>query len=113
MELVIDRAKEKAAPVQEFQWLGLTLFVAVPFPGTGAWSGAIIAAVLGMEFWSAISANFLGVVFAGLLVNLLVNVGLKLAVATGVVLFLVSTFMWSVLRLVRGQSSTGGDSLSS
>lgn len=98
LELVFERAREKAAPVEEFRWLGLMLFVAVPFPGTGAWTGAIIAAVLGMPFWSAVSANFLGVVFAGLLVNLLVNLGLKLAFATGLVLFFVSTVMWSVLR---------------
>ncbi|KAJ7953745.1 Small multi-drug export protein [Quillaja saponaria] len=36
LNLLFDRAKEKAGPVKEFQWLGLMLFVAVPFPGTGA-----------------------------------------------------------------------------
>lgn len=98
LDLLFKNAKEKAGPVEEFQWLGLMLFVAVPFPGTGAWSGAIIASILDMPFWSAVSANFVGVVFAGLLVNLLVNLGLKYAIITGIVLFFVSTFMWSVLR---------------
>lgn len=73
LDLLFERAKDKAGPVKEFQWLGLMLFVAVPFPGTGAWTGAIIASVLDMPFWSAVSANFVGVVLAGLLVNLLVN----------------------------------------
>ncbi|KAM3278993.1 hypothetical protein ACQJBY_046344 [Aegilops geniculata] len=98
MDLLFERARRKAAPVEEFQWLGLMLFVAVPFPGTGAWTGAIIASVLGMPFWSGLSANFVGIVLAGLLVNLLMNLGLKYAIGTGVLLFIVSTVMWGALR---------------
>ncbi|XP_027362358.1 uncharacterized protein LOC113869975 [Abrus precatorius] len=98
LDMLFENAKEKAGPVEEFQWLGLLLFVAVPFPGTGAWSGAIIASILDMPFWAAVSANFFGVVFAGLLVNLLVNLGLKYAIITGIILFFVSTVMWSILR---------------
>ncbi|KAK6931170.1 putative small multi-drug export [Dillenia turbinata] len=101
LDKLFERAKEKAGPVEEFQWLGLMLFVAVPFPGTGAWTGAFIASVLDMPFWPAVSANFFGVVIAGLLVNLLVNLGLKYAVVTGIILFIISTFMWSALRGLR------------
>ncbi|GLU09349.1 hypothetical protein SLE2022_262150 [Rubroshorea leprosula] len=101
VNLLFEKAKEKAGPVEEFQWLGLMLFVAVPFPGTGAWTGAFIASILDMPFWSALSANFCGVVFAGLLVNLLVNLGLKYAIITGIILFIISTFMWGILRNVR------------
>ncbi|KAL0421183.1 UNVERIFIED_CONTAM: hypothetical protein Slati_3141200 [Sesamum latifolium] len=67
LDMLFERAKQKAGPVKEFQWLGLMLFVAVPFPGTGAWTGAFIASILDMPFWPAISANFVGVVLAGLL----------------------------------------------
>ncbi|KAG8366290.1 hypothetical protein BUALT_Bualt17G0061000 [Buddleja alternifolia] len=98
LDMLFVRAKKKAGPVEEFQWLGLMLFVAVPFPGTGAWTGAFIASILDMPFWQGVSANFVGVVLAGLLVNLLVNLGLKYAVLTGIVLFVISTFMWSILR---------------
>ncbi|XP_065860892.1 uncharacterized protein [Euphorbia lathyris] len=101
LDMFFENAKRKAGPVEEFQWLGLMLFVAVPFPGTGAWTGATIASILDMPFWQAVSANFFGVVLAALLVNLLVNLGLKYAIITGVILFLVSTFMWSILRNVR------------
>ncbi|OMO55128.1 putative small multi-drug export protein [Corchorus olitorius] len=101
LNMLFEKAKEKAGPVEEFQWLGLMLFVAVPFPGTGAWTGAIIASILDMPFWSAVSANFFGVVLAGLLVNLLVNLGLKYAIITGIVLFFISTFMWSILRNIK------------
>ncbi|WOH08291.1 hypothetical protein DCAR_0727729 [Daucus carota subsp. sativus] len=106
LDMLFKRAKEKAGPVEEFQWLGLMLFVAVPFPGTGAWTGAIIASVLDMPFWSAVSANFFGVVLAGLLVNLLVNLGLKYAVLTGIALFIISTFMWSILRQLKRSLSS-------
>ncbi|XP_059316699.1 uncharacterized protein LOC132067464 [Lycium ferocissimum] len=106
LDLLFERAKEKAGPVQEFQWLGLMLFVAVPFPGTGAWTGAIVASVLDMPFWSAVSANFVGVVLAGLLVNLLVNLGLKYAIITGVILFIISTFMWNILRSLKRSLSS-------
>ncbi|KAL2519429.1 putative small multi-drug export [Abeliophyllum distichum] len=101
LDVLFEKAKEKAGPVEEFQWLGLMLFVAVPFPGTGAWTGAFIASILDMPFWSAVSANFLGVVLAGLLVNLLVNLGLKYATVTGIILFIISTFMWSILRYLK------------
>ncbi|KAJ9549101.1 hypothetical protein OSB04_021644 [Centaurea solstitialis] len=98
LDLLFEKAKRKAGPVEEFQWLGLMLFVAVPFPGTGAWTGAIIASILDMPFWSAVSANFFGVVLAGLLVNMLVNIGLKYAVVACIVMFIASGFMWSILR---------------
>ncbi|XP_044490947.1 uncharacterized protein LOC123214986 [Mangifera indica] len=106
LDLLFKRAKEKAGPVKEFQWLGLMLFVAVPFPGTGAWTGAFITAILDMPFWSGLSANFVGVVLAGLLVNLLVNLGLKYAIITGIILFFISTFMWTILRKINSSLSS-------
>ncbi|XP_007044373.2 PREDICTED: uncharacterized protein LOC18609278 [Theobroma cacao] len=106
LNMIFEKAKEKAGPVEEFQWLGLMLFVAVPFPGTGAWTGGIIASILDMPFWSAVSANFFGVVLAGLLVNLLVNMGLKYAIVTGIILFFISTFMWSILRNIKKSLSS-------
>ncbi|XP_076922532.1 uncharacterized protein LOC143584336 [Bidens hawaiensis] len=106
LNLLFENAKRKAGPIEEFQWLGLMLFVAVPFPGTGAWTGAIIASILDMPFWSAVSANFFGVVLAGLLVNMLVNIGLKYAVVACIIMFIASGFMWSVLRFVKQRLSS-------
>lgn len=105
LEMLLESAKRKAGPVEEFQWLGLMLFVAVPFPGTGAWTGAVIASVLDMPFWDGLTANFLGVVLAGLLVNLLVNLGLKYAFVAGILLFIISTFMWGILRGLKNRST--------
>lgn len=57
--------------VQRLGALGLLLFVAVPLPGTGAWSGAVLAVVLGLKRRYALPAISLGVLAAGLIVLLL------------------------------------------
>ncbi len=57
--------------VQRLGALGLFLFVAVPLPGTGAWSGAVLAVVLGLKRRYALPAISLGVLAAGLIVLLL------------------------------------------
>ncbi len=98
---IFESTRQKAGPIQEFQWLGLMLFVAVPFPGTGAWSGGMAASILGMNFWDAMSANFVGVLLAGILVNILVSVGTREAVFMGIAMFAISTFMWRILRFLQ------------
>ena len=57
--------------VQRLGALGLFLFVAVPLPGTGAWSGSVLAVVLGLKRRYALLAISLGVAAAGLLTLLL------------------------------------------
>lgn len=47
------------------------LLVAIPLPGTGAWTGALIAALMNMRLKSAVPSIFLGVVIAGILVTIL------------------------------------------
>ncbi|XBI85065.1 hypothetical protein VPH35_093264 [Triticum aestivum] len=102
MDLLFERARGKASPVKEFQWLGLMLFVAVLFP----WTSAIIASVLDMPFLSGLSINFVGVVLAGLVVNLLMNFGLKYVIGTGALLFIVSTVIWGALEGLKKSSNT-------
>ncbi len=45
---------EKSKEVEKYKTLGLFVFVATPLPGTGAWSGAMVAALMGMEFKHAL-----------------------------------------------------------
>ena len=61
---------EKALRVQQTQFWGLLLFVAVPLPGTGAWTGALIAAMLNMRMKRALPPILLGVLIAGIIVSL-------------------------------------------
>jgi uncharacterized membrane protein len=50
--------------------LALVLFVAIPLPFTGAWSGSIAAFLFGIPFWRALGLIFLGVILAGIVVTL-------------------------------------------
>lgn len=66
-----QRAQEKSVDVARFQLWGLLIFVAIPLPGTGAWTGALIAAVMDMRLRRAVPAIFAGVVIAGLIITVL------------------------------------------
>lgn len=60
-----EKAQKGAAKVEKYALLGLFLFVALPLPGTGAWTGSLIAALFHMDKkWSILSIG-LGVVAAG------------------------------------------------
>ena len=64
------KAHLKGRMVTRYKYLGLCILVAIPLPGTGAWTGALVAAFLYMRLRSAVPAIFLGVVIAGILVSL-------------------------------------------
>lgn len=63
-----QRAAKKSDTVRKYTFWGLFIFVAVPLPGTGAWTGALIAAMLKVRIKRAFPAIALGVVTAGLIV---------------------------------------------
>ena len=64
------KADKKAAVVQKYEMLGLCILVAIPLPGTGAWTGALVAAMLRMRLKNALPVILLGVLIAGALVTL-------------------------------------------
>ncbi len=68
MEAKADKHKAK---ITKYEFWGLCLFVAIPLPGTGAWTGALVAAMLEMRLKDAIPAIFLGVIIAAIVVALL------------------------------------------
>lgn len=61
------KAEEKSKSVEKYKTFGLYIFVAVPLPGTGAWTGALIAALLGMRFRDAILSVVAGTLTAGVI----------------------------------------------
>jgi Predicted membrane protein len=63
-----EKGHLKGKKMTRYGSLGLMLFVAVPLPGTGAWTGALIAAVLDMDFKKSLLSIFAGVCIAGLIV---------------------------------------------
>ena len=63
------RAHLKGRKVRKYRLLGLVLLVAVPLPGTGAWTGALVADVLDIRARTALPAIVLGVLIAGVVVT--------------------------------------------
>lgn len=64
------RAQRKSGRVRKSELVGLCILVAIPLPGTGAWTGALVAALMEMRLKRAIPTIFVGVLIAGLLVTL-------------------------------------------
>ena len=63
-----QRAAKKSDVVLRYAFWGLVVLVAIPLPGTGAWTGALVAAMLDMRLKRAFPAIVLGVVIAGAIV---------------------------------------------
>ena len=70
---LVDKLEKKAhlkgQKVTKYKYIGLWLFVAIPLPGTGAWTGALIAALLDMPLRKSIPSISLGGVTAGLIMT--------------------------------------------
>lgn len=64
-----SRAEKKSGEVKSAEVVGLALFVGVPLPGTGAWTGALIAALLNISFGRALFSIIAGVLIAGFIVS--------------------------------------------
>lgn len=70
------RVSKKADRVMKDAALGLFLFVAIPLPGTGAWTGAMIASLFNMRMKYALPSIFFGVLTAGFIM-LAVSLGIS------------------------------------
>ena len=68
------RTMKKADTVLKYSAIALFAFVAIPLPGTGAWTGAMIAAILGMRLKHAMPAITAGVLTAGVIMSMLSGV---------------------------------------
>ena len=72
---LFDHTKRRAEIVQRYEALGLMLFVAIPLPVTGAWTGTIAASLFKIRFKYTILAVIAGVVIAGIVVTILCLLG--------------------------------------
>jgi uncharacterized membrane protein len=69
------KGKKAAAEIQKYETWGLFLYVALPGPGTGAWTGALVASLFRMRFKSAFLSIAGGVLVNGIIIALLVYFG--------------------------------------
>ncbi|MBO2528025.1 MAG: small multidrug export protein [Clostridiales bacterium] len=70
------RAAKKSGTVKKSETIGLCILVAIPLPGTGAWTGALVAALMNMRIKRALPTIFVGVLIAGLAVTLIMTLGI-------------------------------------
>lgn len=72
---MVDKLERKAhlkgQRVTKYKYLGLAVFVAIPLPGTGAWTGSLAAAFLDMPLRKAIPSVIAGVLIAGMAISIL------------------------------------------
>lgn len=71
VDRIEERAMKKSAGITQGEFWGLLLFVGVPLPGTGAWTGSMIAALLGMDKKKAVPAIGLGVLLAAFIISVI------------------------------------------
>ena len=65
------KADQKSEQIRKYAYLGVFLFVAIPLPGTGAWMGALISALLNMDPKKTFPVIMMGVLTAGIIVSVL------------------------------------------
>lgn len=66
---VFERTRRQGKTIERYERIGLTLFVAIPLPVTGAWTGSIAAFLLGLKFRYAFLSILVGVIIAGAIVT--------------------------------------------
>jgi len=73
--LLVKHAQHHTPSVERYERIGLVVFVGIPLPWTGAWTGAIVASMLGMKFKQGFLSIFIGVLVSGVIVTTLCLMG--------------------------------------
>jgi uncharacterized membrane protein len=81
---LFERTRRKTASVERYETLGLAVFVAVPLPVTGAWTGSVAGFLMDLRRGHAMASIFLGVLIAGVIMTVLSVLGWLGAILAGV-----------------------------
>ena len=65
------KAEKNRSKIEKYAFWGVTLFVAIPLPATGAWTGSLVAAVFNMKFWKSLLCTLIGICIAGVIMTLI------------------------------------------
>lgn len=71
VEKLENKALSKKDVLEKGEFIGLILFVGIPLPGTGAWTGALIASVIGMDKKKSMLAITLGIILASVIMMII------------------------------------------
>ena len=67
---LLNKVEKKRDRIEKYSFWGVCLFVAVPLPVTGAWTGSLVAAMIDMKFWKAFLSCLFGVMIAGVIMTI-------------------------------------------
>ncbi|MCD6382942.1 MAG: small multi-drug export protein [Thermoplasmata archaeon] len=94
---LFSRTRRRAeGKIERYEKLGLMVFVAIPLPITGAWTGTVVAYLFGIDFSSSLLYIFLGVLIAGVIV-LTISLSGILYGAVGIALLVVAAYAAGIL----------------
>jgi len=91
---VFEHTRRRGKAIERYERIGLTLFVAIPLPVTGAWTGSIAAFLLGLRFKYAFLSILTGIIIAGAIVTSLCLLGWIGAVIAGAGLSAIAILGW-------------------
>jgi uncharacterized membrane protein len=94
VDWVLERTRRHSKVIEKYERIGLILFVAIPLPVTGAWTGSIAAFLLGMKFNYAFLSILCGLIIAGAIVTCLCLLGWIGAVIAGIGLSALAILGW-------------------
>ena len=83
---LLEYTSRRGKIVEKYERIGLILFVAIPLPVTGAWTGSLLAVLFGLKFRHAFLSILIGVCIAGIIVTCLSLLGWTGALIAGIVL---------------------------
>lgn len=99
IQWVFKYTRRRGGLVDKYGKLGLILLVAIPLPGSGAWTGSLVAFLLDIDFKTAFYCIFIGVIIAGIIVTIFALLGWTGAIIAGAVLFTFVIFnFWRRMR---------------
>lgn len=75
IDWLLRHTARRTGVIEKYKFTGLIVFVAIPLPLTGAWTGALASYILGMKFWTSFLAISIGVIIAGIIVTILTLLG--------------------------------------
>ncbi len=76
---LFERTRRRGKIIKRYEHIGLALFVAIPLPMTGAWTGSLVAVLFGLKFRFASLSIFIGVLVAGVIVTCITLFGWTIA----------------------------------
>ena len=68
---LLQKAEKNRDKIEKYGFWGVAIFVGIPLPMTGAWTGSLAAAVIDLKFWKALLSAVIGVIMAGAIMSLI------------------------------------------